>query len=74
VNFDLYKSLLITYSKDSDTCAFSRSEAWQRSTVKSCVNEVIWDSMPERVFQPRCAVCAHAHRWNACIIYFVCLL
>ena len=27
--------------KDSDTSAFSRAEAWQRSTVKNCVNEVI---------------------------------
>jgi len=34
VEFDLYKSLLVTCSKDSDTCAFSRAEAWQGSTVK----------------------------------------
>jgi len=34
VDFDLHKSLLMTCSKDSDTCAFSRTEVWQRSTVK----------------------------------------
>ena len=26
--------------------------------------------MPKRVFQPRCAICAHAHRWDARIFSF----
>jgi len=37
VDFDLHKSLLVTCSvcqKNSDTCAFSKAEAWQRSSLK----------------------------------------
>ena len=29
--------------KYSDTCTFNRAEAWQRSTVKSCFNEVSFE-------------------------------
>jgi len=40
MDFNLYKSLLVTCSvgrlgkRDSDTCAFSKAEGWQRSSVK----------------------------------------
>jgi len=48
VDFDLYKSWHVAWSfghlkeKDSDTCAFSKAEAWQGSTVKSCVSHFRW--------------------------------
>jgi len=52
---------LPTEGKKIATHAFSKSEAWQRSTVKSYVDDVIGDGMLKRVFQARCAICAHAH-------------
>ena len=48
MDFDLYKSWHVAWSfghlkeKDSDTCAFSKAEAWQGSTVKSCVSHFRW--------------------------------
>ena len=71
-----YFNMFIWPSKEkfSDTCTFNRAEAWQRSTVKSCFNEVIWESMPERVYQQRCAICAmHTGRMHI-FFNFICLL